>query len=75
MSKNENNSIDRIAYKACSFYGNKKGYRDKNIHADYTDVDITNGRKAGLGAGEVDFLADGGCEHRTLGWQVTAFRA
>ena len=28
---------------------NKKGNRDKNIHADYTDVDITDGRKAGLG--------------------------
>ncbi len=28
---------------------NKKGNRDRNIHADYTDVDITDGREAGLG--------------------------
>ena len=44
---------------------NKKGNRDRNIHTDYTDVDITDERKAGLGAGEADLLADGGCEHRT----------
>ena len=75
MSKKENYFINRSAYKACPFNGDKKGYRDRNIHTDYTDVDITDGRKAGLGAGEVDLLADGGCEHRTLGWQVTAFRA
>ena len=75
MSKNGNYFIDRIAYKACLLHDTDKGNRDRNIHTDYTDVDITDGRKAGLGAGEVDFLADGGCEHRTLGWQVTAFRA
>ena len=65
MSKKENYFIDRIVYKACLLHDTDKGNRDKNLHTDYADVDITDGRKAGLGAGEVDLLADGGCEHRT----------
>ena len=49
MSKKENYFIDRIVYKACLLHDTDKGNRDRNIHTDYTDVDITDGRKAGLG--------------------------